>query len=190
MFYSASFFSTFLCFLRPVFLLFLSCCYGRSHVPRFGFGAHAWDPNPLPAAHNSHPFHYPCLQALLAQPCLSIFVTTSKFDVSYSQLKASEPCMNELTIYTKCLIKSAAAPGINIAGRLGMLAAENEGLYSERRTRADPASHKQTVALCESGSHSLDANIHAQFHRMLIQFVQRCTTCLGLKHWNLLTTST
>lgn len=43
--------------------------------------------------------------------------------------------MNELTIYTKCLIKSAAAPGINIAGRLGMLAAEDEGLYSERRTR-------------------------------------------------------
>ena len=61
----------------------------------------------------------PCLWALLAQACLSIFVTGLKFDVSYFQLAASEPCMNELVIYTKCLIKSAAAaPGINIAVRL------------------------------------------------------------------------
>lgn len=60
--------------------------------------AHAWTP-PRPL----------CLWALLAQPCLSIFVTGLKFNVSYFQLTASEPCMNELVIYTKCLIKSAAA---------------------------------------------------------------------------------
>ena len=56
-----------------------------------------------------------CFWAFLAQACLSIFVTGAKFDVSYFQLTATEPCMNELVIYTKCLIKSAAAPGINIA---------------------------------------------------------------------------
>lgn len=61
-----------------------------------------------------------CLWTLLAQACLSIFVTGVKFDVSYFQLTASEPCMNELVIYTKCLIKSAAAPGINIVERLGI----------------------------------------------------------------------
>lgn len=63
-----------------------------------------------------------CLQALLAPACLSIFVTSLKFDVSFFLLTASEPCMNELVIYTKCLIKSAAAPGINIVERLGIFA--------------------------------------------------------------------
>lgn len=63
-----------------------------------------------------------CLQALLALACLSIFVTSLKFDVSFFLLTASEPCMNELVIYTKCLIKSAAAPGIHIVERLGIFA--------------------------------------------------------------------
>lgn len=63
-----------------------------------------------------------CLQALLAPACLSIFVTSLKFDVSFFLLTASEPWMNELVIYTKCLIKSAAAPGINIVERLGIFA--------------------------------------------------------------------
>lgn len=61
-----------------------------------------------------------CLRALLTQTRLSIFVTGSKFDVSYFQLAASEPCMNELVIYTKCLIKSAASRGINIVKHLGI----------------------------------------------------------------------
>lgn len=61
-----------------------------------------------------------CLWALLAQACLSIFVTILKFDASHFQLTVSEPWMNELVIYTKCLIKSAAAPGINVVECLGI----------------------------------------------------------------------
>lgn len=126
------------CFFSPLcaFLVFLFRCYS------------CWDPNPPLQPPNPLPSTTRVYGALLVQACLSIFVTASKFDVSYSQLKASEPCTNKLTVYTKCLIKSAAAPGINIAGRLGTLAAENGGLYSEGHTRADPAPHKQTVAVC------------------------------------------
>lgn len=72
-----------------------------------------------------------CLQALLAPACLSIFVTSLKFDVSFFLLTASEPCMNELVIYTKCLIKSAAAPGINIVERLGIFAVKGARDCSE-----------------------------------------------------------
>lgn len=74
-----------------------------------------------------------CLQALLAPACLSIFVTSLKFDVSFFLLTASEPWMNELVIYTKCLIKSAAVPGINIGERLGIFAARGARLCSKRR---------------------------------------------------------
>lgn len=74
-----------------------------------------------------------CLQALLAPACLSIFVTSLKFDVSFFLLTASEPWMNELVIYTKCLIKSAAVPGINIVERLGIFAARGARLCSKRR---------------------------------------------------------
>lgn len=89
-----------------------------------------WNEEASSVAHVRTPSQPPrplCLWALLAQACLSIFVTGSKFDVSYFQLTASEPCMNELVIYTKCLIKSAAAPGINIVERLGIFTARGWG---------------------------------------------------------------
>lgn len=96
-----------------------------------------------------------CLWALLAWACLSIFVTSSKFDVSYFQLTASEPCMNELVIYTKCLIKSAAAPGINIVERLGIFTARGWG-FAQRCVcgyHILPGSHLVfSVALCDSCS--------------------------------------
>lgn len=96
-----------------------------------------------------------CLWALLARACLSIFVTGSKFDVSYFQLTASEPCMNELVIYTKCLIKSAAAPGINIVGRLGMFTARGWG-FAQRCVCGShilPDSHLVcSVVLCDCGA--------------------------------------
>lgn len=91
--YNASFFLTtfLLCFRLLLHLLLLQPT---------GFGD-------ATARHSDPPtLHYTCLRALLVQACLSIFVTASKLDVScYSQLRASEPCMNKLTIYTKCLIK-------------------------------------------------------------------------------------
>lgn len=98
------------------------CCIQQGHVKWRGClcCCPCVDPPPAP-----RPL---CLWALLAQACLSIFVTGLKFDVSYFQLTASEPCMNELVIYTKCLIKSAAAPGINIVERLGIFTARGWGL--------------------------------------------------------------
>lgn len=105
--------------------------------------AHVWTP--------THPL---CLWALLAQACLSIFVTGLKFDVSYFQLTASEPCMNELVIYTKCLIKSAPAPGINIVERLGIFTASGWG-FAQRCIcgyHIIPGCHLDcSVALCDSG---------------------------------------
>lgn len=88
---------------------------------------------PLPVLRHPSPSCPLCLQALLAPPCLSIFVTSLKFDVSFFLLTASEPCMNELVIYTKCLIKSAAVPGINIVERLGIFAARGARVCSKRR---------------------------------------------------------
>lgn len=113
----------------------------------------------------------PCLWALLAQACLSIFVTASKFDVSYSQLTASEPCMNELAIYTKCLIKSAAAPGINIAGRLGMLAG---GAEERARVFAQGGvcGRIRHLAARQSLCAAPDTEVHFQFHLMLIPIVE------------------
>lgn len=137
------FFSSFLCFSAAIAAvtaawLWRCTCTG---------------PKPSPAAHHPPPLHYPCLRALLAQACLSIFVTASKFDVSYPQLKASEPCMNELTIYTKCLIKSAAAPGINIAGRLGMLARRTR-VFTPRGVHVQIPRLTTRQLLCASPAHT------------------------------------
>lgn len=179
----------FFVFPRPVFLLLLLLLL-RPHRrdvrnEEAGFGAaHAWDPSPP-----SPPCpHHPCLWALLAQACLSIFVTASKFDVSYSQLTASEPCMNELAIYTKCLIKSAAAPGINIAGRLGMLvggAEERARVFAQRGVCRRILHLATRQSLCATPAHAApDANIRFQFHLMLVPIVEDAphgwSECMGI----------
>lgn len=76
------------------------CCHSAvKHTPRsLSLSlAHLWD--------------------LLARAWLSIFVMALRFDVSCSEPVASEPRMNVLVIYTKCLIKSVGSPRINIAQR-------------------------------------------------------------------------